>query len=106
MIDQSPVVFGVYDKNGLLIQVNPAWDKLWHVPRELRVGKWNILQSKQKVKIGWLPYVKKAYAGETVLVPEKEFDASLEPEALGKGRKRWLSKLFILLKIAMAKSLK
>ena len=98
MIDQSPVVFEIYDKNGLQVRVNPAWDKLWQIPRELSVGKWNILKSEQTEKTGWLPYVKKAYAGETVFLPEKEFDASLEPEALGKSRKRWLSTIMYPIK--------
>jgi signal transduction histidine kinase len=98
MIDQSPVVFEIYDKNGLQVRVNPAWDKLWQIPRELSVGKWNILKSEQTAKTGWLPYVKKAYSGETVFLPEKEFDASLEPESLGKSRKRWLSTIIYPIK--------
>ena len=90
MIEESPAIFGVYDRNGFLIQVNRSWDKLWQVKREYVIGKWNILQSKQVKELGWLPLIKRAYAGEIVSVPEKEFDASLEPETLGKGRKRWL----------------
>jgi PAS domain S-box-containing protein len=91
MIEQSPVIFELYDKDGLLIQVSPAWDKLWQIPREYVVGKYNILQSKQIIETGWAELIKRAYAGETVIVEEKEFDASLEPDALGKGRKKCLS---------------
>ena len=98
MIDQSPVVFELYDKNGVLVQVNPAWDKLWQIPREYAIGKYNILQSKQISEIGYLQLVKRAYAGETVVVPETMFDASLEPEAFGKGRKRWLSSVIYPIK--------
>jgi PAS domain S-box-containing protein len=93
MIEQSPAIFAVYDKDGFLIQVNSSWDKLWEVPREYALGKYNILQSKQIREIGWLPFLKKAYAGETVSVRETEFDASLEPVALGRGRKRWLESI-------------
>ncbi len=91
IIDQSPVVFEVYDKEGFLFQVNPAWDKLWQVPRECALGKYNILQSKQVIENEWLPYFQRAYAGETVTLPDLEYDASLEPEACGYGRKRWIS---------------
>ena len=98
MIEQSPSTFGVYDKNGMLIQVNSAWDRLWQVPREYVVGKWNILQSKQVKEIGWLPLIKRAYAGETVHVDEKVFDPSLEPEALCKGRKRWVKSVIYPIK--------
>ena len=95
MIEQSPDVFGLYDENCFLIQVNKAWDNLWEVPRELAIGKWNPLQSKQVRNIGWIPLIKRAYAGETVDVPETIFDPSLEPVTMGKGRKRWIkSKIY------------
>ncbi len=94
MIEQSPVVFGLYDKKGFLVQVNKFWDDLWQVPREYVVGKWNILKSKQVKEIGWLSLLERAYVGEIVHAPAKEFDASLEPEASGKGRKRWLESVF------------
>ena len=95
MIEQSPDVFGLYDENCFLIQVNKSWDNLWEVPRELAIGKWNPLQSKQVSDIGWIPLIKRAYAGETVDVPETEFDPSLEPVTMGKGRKRWIkSKIY------------
>ena len=98
MIEQSPDVFGLYDKDFFLIQVNLAWDKLWEVPRELAIGKWNPLQSKQVSDIGWIPLIKRAYAGETVDVPEIEFDPSLEPLTMGKGRKRWIKSIIYPIK--------
>ncbi len=99
MIEQSPDVFGLYDfKHFFLIQVNLAWDKLWEVPRELAIGKWNPLQSKQVSDIGWIPLIKRAYAGETVDVPEIEFDPSLEPLTMGKGRKRWIKSIIYPIK--------
>ncbi len=99
MFEQSPAIFEIYDKNGVELQVNRAWDKLWNIPRESVIGKYNVLKSKQIEETGWLPLLKKVFfAGETVFVPEKEFDASLEPEGLGKGRKRWLRSLFYPIK--------
>ncbi len=91
IIDQSPVVFELYDKSGFQVQVNPAWDKLWGVPREFTLGKYNILQSEQVIKNGWVPFIKRAYAGEIVKVPDLEYDAALDPSTKGLGRKRWLS---------------
>ena len=91
IIDQSPVVIEVYDKDGFQIQVNNAWDKLWQIPRECALGKYNILRNKQVTEDGWLPYFQRAYAGEIVTLPDLEYDASLDPEACGYGRKRWLS---------------
>ena len=98
MIEQSPDVFGLYDKDCFLIQVNMAWENLWEIPRELAIGKWNPLKSKQVRDIGWVPLIKKAYAGETVDVPETEFDPSLEPLTMGKGRKRWIKSIIYPIK--------
>ena len=98
MIEQSPDVFGLYDENCFLIQVNKAWENLWEVPRELAIGKWNPLKSKQVSDIGWVPLIKKAYAGETMDAPETEFDPSLEPLTMGKGRKRWIKSIIYPLK--------
>lgn len=103
MIEQSPEIFGIYDEGGTLIQVNSAWDRLWQVPREYVVGIWNILRSKQVAEIGWLPLIKQAYAGEFVYVKEKFFDPSLEPEARGKGRKRWLRSVIYPIKSKQGK---
>jgi DNA-binding response OmpR family regulator len=80
LFEQSPIVLEVYDKDGFQIQVNQAWDKLWKVPREFTLRKYNILQSN----------IKRAYAGEIVDVPNLEYDASLDPSTQGEGRKRWL----------------
>lgn len=90
LFDQTPLTFGIYDKNGYLVQVNPAWDKLWQVPRDYVLGIWNILHSKQVMKIGWIPLLERAYSGETAFIKESLFDLSLEPESCGEGRKRWL----------------
>jgi PAS domain S-box-containing protein len=91
MIAQSPVAFAVFDKTGLLIQVNEAWVKQWKIPPELVVGKYNVLESKQVGDIGLLPVVQRAFEGETITSYELEFDASQEPQTKGTGRKRWLS---------------
>ena len=91
IIQQSPVAFALFDKNGFLVQVNDAWDKQWQIPREFVIGKYNILQSKPIADSGYLPDVHRVYAGETIRSFELEFDASIEPQAQGFGRKRWLS---------------
>ena len=90
----------LYDRNGVLVQVNPAWEKLWQIPKENALGKYNILQSEQISEIGYLQLLKRAYAGETVRTPEIAFDASVEPQAFGKGRKRWLSNVIYPIKNA------
>ena len=91
IIQQSPIAFALFDKNGFLVQVNDAWEKQWQIPRELVLGKYNILQSKQIADSGFLPDLQRVYSGETIKSFELEFDPSIEPQAQGYGRKRWLS---------------
>jgi PAS domain S-box-containing protein len=96
MIDQSPSVFELYNKDGIQIRVNPAWDKVYQLPREYTLGKYNVLTNKQLIDNGWIKYIQRAYAGEIVEdVPEVEYDIAKDPEAKGVGRKRWInSKLY------------
>lgn len=91
IITQSPIAFTIFDQNGLLIQVNDAWVKQWQIPPELVVGKYNILESQQISDIGLLPVAKRAFKGEIIRSVDLEFDASIEPQTKGLGRKRWLS---------------
>ena len=93
LFEQSPTVYEIYDKDGLLIKANSAWEKLWGFPRTVSVGKWNILESEQIAKTGIQPFVKRAYLGETVIVPEKEFDSSLEARSHREGSKRLLNSI-------------
>lgn len=91
IIQESPVAFALFDKDGFLIEVNNAWDKQWQIPRELVIGKYNVLESKQISDIGLTADIKRVYAGEIVQSFDLEFDSSSEPITGGLGRKRWLS---------------
>lgn len=88
---QSPSVIEFYDLDGLQVEVNHAYEDLWGFPAEHTVGKFNVLKSKEVEDSGLMEYVKRAYAGETVTVPEYEFDSTGDTEGKGLGRKRWLS---------------
>lgn len=91
LIQQSPSVIELYDLNGLQIEVNKAYEELWGFPASQTVNKFNVLKSKEVESTGLMKYIKRAYAGESVQVPEYKFDPSGDTEAKGKGRTRWLS---------------
>jgi PAS domain S-box-containing protein len=91
IIAQSPIAFAIFNESGLLLQVNDAWVKMWQIPAELVVGKYNILESKQISQTGLFPAAQRAFAGEVLKSFKLEFDASLEPQTRGLGRKRWMS---------------
>jgi len=97
LIQQSPFIIEIYDSQGLQVSVNTAYENLWGFPASQTVNKFNVLKSKEVEKTGLIKYVKQAYNGRAVSVPEYQFDPTGETEARGIGRVRWLStKIFPL----------
>lgn len=93
-VDTVKTHLKIYDRNGLLVHVNSAFERLWLIPREdVVVGRFNVFESAQVKELGLLPYLERAYAGERVEIPDMEFDASREEVAKGRSRKRWISTL-------------
>lgn len=91
LMQQSPFVVEIYNINGLQTSVNKAYEELWDFPADTTVNKFNVLESKEVIDSGLLEYIKRAYAGETVSVPEYKFDPRGDTEAQGEGRVRWLN---------------
>jgi PAS domain S-box-containing protein len=91
LMQQSPFIVELYDIDGLQISVNKAYEELWTFPAETTVNKFNVLKSKEVEDSGLIKYIKQAYAGEYVNVPEYKFDSTGNTEAKGKGRVRWLN---------------
>jgi PAS domain S-box-containing protein len=91
LFEQSPVICEVFDKHGLLIAVNAAWERLWEIPREACLGRYNILQCQQLIAKGWLPHLQSVFAGKEAVAPAVEYNPALDPETAGKGRHRWIT---------------
>ncbi len=88
---QSPNIIELYDLDGLQIEVNRAYEVLWGFPASHTVNKFNVLNSQEVKDTGLIEYINRAYAGESVVVPEYKYDPTGDTEAQGKGRTRWLS---------------
>lgn len=91
VMEQAPSVIEMYDLKGVQISVNKAYEELWGFPASHTLNKFNILKSEEVRRSGLINYVLKAYAGESVKVPEYQFDSTGRTEGKGVGRKRWLS---------------
>lgn len=91
MMQQSPNVIEIYDLDGLQISVNKAYEEMWGFPASTTLNIFNVLESEEVKKTDLYGYIKRAYAGEAVLVPEYKFDPTGDTEARGLGRARWLS---------------
>lgn len=97
LMEQSPFVVEVYDLNGLQISVNKAYEELWQIPAKLSLFKYNILTSPKVRSSGLLNYIKRAYAGETIDLPDHEYKPESDMNGKYKSRSRWLrSRLYPL----------
>lgn len=86
LVDQSPFSVQIMDGAGFTIRVNKEWEKLWGVTLE-ELGRRSLLEDRQLREAGLLPYLERAYAGESVLIPPMEYSAE---KTLGKGSTRWV----------------
>ena len=68
VIDQLPFSVQVVDPSGKTTRVNRAWERLWGV-KLAALSDYNLLQDPQLVEKGIMPYIKRAFAGESVEVP-------------------------------------
>jgi PAS domain S-box-containing protein len=68
IFEQSPISIQVFAPDGRTIRVNKAYEKLWGVTFA-QVREYNILRDKQLVKLGIMDLIKRAFHGETVVVP-------------------------------------
>ncbi len=90
LMDQSPLSIEIYDADGLLVDVNKTFEKLWDISKEAGLNIFNILKSTYLAEIGMFDYIKRAYNGETIKTPAYEFDPKYEVGLLGRGRPRWV----------------
>jgi two-component system, NarL family, sensor histidine kinase UhpB len=68
LVDQSPLSMQVLSPDGKTVQVNGAWQRMWGMSLEEVRGQ-PIFESKKKLITELAPYLRLAFAGETVSVP-------------------------------------
>ena len=86
LIEQSPIVYEMYDKNGIQRMVNTAYGKLWGIDPKSTVGSFNLWETDQVESLR--PYLDQAYSGTSVVLPDIHWDSRKE---VGEGRDRWIS---------------
>jgi len=91
LMEQSPSVIELYNLDGLQIKVNKAYEILWGFKASTTVNKFNVLKSEEVKNTGLIDYVNRAYNGESVIVPEYQFNPTGTTESQGFGRVRWLA---------------
>ncbi len=73
LMEQAPFSVQVLAPDGRTLQVNAAWSKLWGATVE-QLADYNMLTDPQLDANGVLPYLRRAFAGEPVEIPEIRYD--------------------------------
>lgn len=89
LFQQSPLAFQIFSPEGNSILVNRAWEELWGVTHEA-MANYNLLKDQRLIEKGIMPYIERAFAGETILTPEVEYDKAAATGITGLHGKLWV----------------
>ena len=90
IFEQTPVSTQIFTPDGDTITVNKAWEKLWNVTFN-QIKSYNILQDRQLIEKGVMPYIKRAFKGEIVSLPSIRYEPSKTVNVKNAVPYRWLS---------------
>jgi PAS domain S-box-containing protein len=92
LMEQAPFSVQVLSPDGRTLQVNQAWEQLWGLKLD-RLHDYNVLQDPQLEAKGVLPWLRRAFAGESVQIPAIEYDpnATLPGLTQNGDPKRWVT---------------
>ncbi|HEX6369696.1 MAG TPA: PAS domain-containing protein [Longimicrobium sp.] len=88
LFTQSPFSTVIYDPAGRLLAVNPAFERMWGATLQTAPPDYCILTDPELERLGVLPTIRRAFAGETVVTPPVRYDIS-RLSTDGEGRARW-----------------
>lgn len=77
VIEQSPISIALYSPDGKLVYGNPASTNIFRIEPEvleLLYKDYNILEDKQLIDNGIMPYLEKGFSGEYTVVPPAKYD--------------------------------
>ena len=86
LMEQSPLAIEILTPDGKIEQVNTAWNRLFGVSEEQAaetIATYNMLTDPQVAELGVLPLVKRAFAGERVVLPPIHYDAARTTQEFG-----------------------
>ncbi|TLS67258.1 PAS domain S-box protein [Mariprofundus erugo] len=89
LVEQSPLAIQILSTDGVILQVNRAWEQMWKVPFAA-LADYNMLADQQLVATGVMPLLQRAFAGEEIRIPEMQYDREATPEVPGSGGDLWV----------------
>ncbi len=87
LFEQSPLSIQIFSPDGLVLRVNRAWEELWGLSADA-LDSYNVLADRQLKRAGVLRCLRRAFDGETVTLPEIEYDPAKTPGVDGGRRRR------------------
>jgi PAS domain S-box-containing protein len=88
LFEQSPFSTVLYDTAGRIVAVNAAFERLFGLRRDSIPADYSVLADPQLESAGHLPAVRRAFAGDTVVLPLVFYDAA-STSIDGAGRRSW-----------------
>lgn len=89
LVEQSPFSIQVMAPDGVTLQVNSAWERLWGIKQDA-LGHYNILRDQQLIDKQVMPYIEAGFAGEPTEIPPVMYSPAENPLAPGPQRDRWV----------------
>ncbi len=97
LMENSPDAIQLLTTEGKIEHVNDSYLKLFGISDEILpeiIDKYNMLQDEQIIKLGLMPLVEKAFAGDVIKIPPTQYDATQTMKLLeftnSEGKKPWL----------------
>ena len=89
LIEQSPLAIQILSPDGRTKHVNPSWERMWGVPLAA-LADYILLEDRQLMDKGVMPLVERGFSGESVVVPEMEYDRAGTREVKGGEGTFWV----------------
>lgn len=77
LFEQSPICIQVLDTNGVILNVNRAYEKFWGVSASDVNGILNIFDDPQAISSGFIDFIRPVFAGEVTTMQEFSFEPLL-----------------------------
>lgn len=94
LMEQAPLSIQLFSPDGRTLGINRAWERMWGVGLDA-LAQYNVLQDKQLVENGLMPYIERAFAGEEAMELSAIFYDTASNERVRGGRKKFWVRSYI-----------
>src|SRR5215211_2842821 len=89
MVEQSPLSTQIFSPDGTTLRVNQAWEDLWGVTLD-QIPEYNVLQDRQLIEKGVMPYIEQGFAGEAAAIPPVRYEPEATIASVSDVAHRWV----------------